>query len=73
MTSAETGTDDEKPTAAGKTFRTTPEAATGNATPEDGNRHRKRASFLAWPTEGGLPDLTGPVDGSAGSRASTSR
>ncbi|GAB2881742.1 hypothetical protein [Streptomyces mayteni] len=33
---------------------------------EDVIKRRKRASFLAWVAEGGLPDLTGPVEARGG-------
>lgn len=35
---------------------------TTNAAPEAAIKRRKRASFLGWLVEGGLPDLTGPVE-----------
>jgi len=37
--------------------------AAGTLTPPDAaSRRRKRAAFLNWLAEGGLPDLTGPVE-----------
>lgn len=32
------------------------------ARPDAASRRRKRAAFLNWLAEGGLPDLTGPVE-----------
>ncbi|MCX5209521.1 type II toxin-antitoxin system VapB family antitoxin [Kitasatospora sp. NBC_00240] len=52
---------------AAEIFGTTTKVATVNAALEDVVKRRKRASFLNWLAEGGLPDLTGPVDGSPGS------
>ncbi|MFI1710615.1 DUF397 domain-containing protein [Streptomyces griseoruber] len=37
----------------------------GPGADEDAIKRRKRASFLGWLAEGGLPDLTGPVEASA--------
>jgi hypothetical protein len=39
--------------------------ATVNAALEDVVKRRKRESFADWLKEGGLPDLTGPVDNQA--------
>ncbi|OMI40321.1 type II toxin-antitoxin system VapB family antitoxin [Streptomyces sparsogenes] len=46
---------------AAEIFGTTTKVATVNAALEDAIKRRKRASFLSWLAEGGLPDLTGPV------------
>ncbi|MGA5445972.1 type II toxin-antitoxin system VapB family antitoxin [Streptomyces umbrinus] len=54
--------DDEKLAEAAEIFGTTTKVATVNAALEDAIKRRKRASFLGWLAEGGLPDLTGPVD-----------
>ncbi|MFD6323986.1 type II toxin-antitoxin system VapB family antitoxin [Streptomyces sp. NPDC001812] len=57
--------DDDKPAEAVEIFGTSTEAATVNAALEDAVGRRKRASFLTWPAEGGLPGLTGPVEETA--------
>ena len=54
--------DDEKLAEAAEIFGTTTKVATVNAALEDAIKRRKRASFLDWVAEGGLPDLTGPVE-----------
>ncbi|MBA4866786.1 type II toxin-antitoxin system VapB family antitoxin [Streptomyces sp. PSKA54] len=54
--------DDEKLAEAAEIFGTTTKVATVNAALEDAIKRRKRASFLNWLAEGGLPDLTGPVE-----------
>ncbi|MFS8199385.1 type II toxin-antitoxin system VapB family antitoxin [Streptomyces sp. CWNU-52B] len=54
--------DDENLAEAAEIFGTTTKVATVNAALEDAVKRRKRASFLGWLAEGGLPDLTGPVD-----------
>ncbi|BCL28855.1 type II toxin-antitoxin system VapB family antitoxin [Streptomyces aurantiacus] len=54
--------DDEKLAEAAEIFGTTTKVATVNAALEDAIKRRKRASFLDWLAEGGLPDLTGPVE-----------
>ncbi|MFH8467494.1 type II toxin-antitoxin system VapB family antitoxin [Streptomyces sp. NPDC017991] len=54
--------DDEKLAEAAEIFGTTTKVATVNAALEDAIKRRKRASFLGWLAEGGLPDLTGPVE-----------
>jgi len=46
---------------AAEIFGTTTQAATVNAALEDVIKGGKRASFLGWLAEGGLPDLTGPL------------
>ncbi|MFF3687667.1 type II toxin-antitoxin system VapB family antitoxin [Streptomyces sp. NPDC002187] len=56
--------DDELLTAAAEIFGTKTKVATVNAALEDAIKRRKRASFLNWLAEGGLPDLTGPVNDS---------
>ncbi|WP_255953134.1 type II toxin-antitoxin system VapB family antitoxin [Streptomyces odontomachi] len=56
--------DDEMLAEAAQIFGTTTKVATVNAALEDAIKRRKRASFLSWLAEGGLPDLTGPVDAS---------
>ncbi|MFD8751863.1 type II toxin-antitoxin system VapB family antitoxin [Kitasatospora sp. NPDC059577] len=43
-------------------FGTTTKVATVNAALEDAVKRRKGQEFLDWLAEGGLPDLTGPVD-----------
>lgn len=53
--------DDESLTEAAGIFGTTTKAATVNTALRDAVKRRKRASFLNWPAEGGLPGLTGPV------------
>lgn len=60
--------DDEMLAQAAEIFGTTTKVATVNAALEDAIKRRKRASFLNWLAEGGLPDLTGPVEPSADSR-----
>lgn len=54
--------DDDMLAEAAEIFGTTTKVATVNAALEDAVKRRKRASFLGWLAEGGLPDLTGPVD-----------
>ncbi|WP_405730140.1 type II toxin-antitoxin system VapB family antitoxin [Streptomyces sp. NBC_01537] len=54
--------DDEMLAEAAEIFGTTTKVATVNAALEDAIKRRKRASFLGWLAEGGLPDLTGPVE-----------
>ncbi|MHA6762894.1 type II toxin-antitoxin system VapB family antitoxin [Streptacidiphilus sp. PAMC 29251] len=54
--------DDEKLALAAEIFGTTTKVATVNAALEDVIKRRKRESFANWLKEGGLPDLTGPVD-----------
>ncbi|GHF79465.1 DUF397 domain-containing protein [Streptomyces griseosporeus] len=41
---------------------------TVNAALEGAIKRRKRASFLGWLAEGGLPDLTGPIERPADTR-----
>lgn len=57
--------DDEMLAEAAEIFGTTTKVATVNAALEDAIKRRKRASFLNWLAEGGLPDLTGPVEAPA--------
>ncbi|TDU04202.1 VapB protein of antitoxin of type II toxin-antitoxin system [Streptomyces sp. 846.5] len=57
--------DDEKLALAAEIFGTTTKVATVNAALEDVVKRRKRESFASWLKEGGLPDLTGPVDNPA--------
>ena len=64
MTRTVIDVDDEKLAEAAEIFGTTTKVATVNAALEDAIKRRKRASFLAWLAEGGLPDLTGRVDAS---------
>ncbi|MFF2655904.1 type II toxin-antitoxin system VapB family antitoxin [Kitasatospora sp. NPDC058032] len=47
---------------AAEIFGTSTKVATVNAALEDAVKRRKGREFLAWLAEGGLPDLTGPVD-----------
>ena len=54
--------DDEMLAEAAEIFGTRTKVATVNAALEDAIKRRKRASFLGWLAEGGLPDLTGPVE-----------
>lgn len=56
--------DDEKLAEAAEIFGTSTKVATVNAALEDAIKRRKRASFLGWLADGGLPDLTGPVENS---------
>ncbi|MFF1274051.1 type II toxin-antitoxin system VapB family antitoxin [Streptomyces marokkonensis] len=60
--------DDDKLAEAAEIFGTTTKVATVNAALEDAIKRRKRESFLNWLAEGGLPDLTGPVDETTASR-----
>ncbi|MEU5524653.1 type II toxin-antitoxin system VapB family antitoxin [Streptomyces sp. NPDC047860] len=60
--------DDDKLAEAAEIFGTTTKVATVNAALEDAIKRRKRESFLNWLAEGGLPDLTGPVEESSASR-----
>ncbi|MFD9127541.1 type II toxin-antitoxin system VapB family antitoxin [Kitasatospora sp. NPDC059571] len=55
--------DDDMLAEAAEIFGTTTKVATVNAALADAVKRRKRESFLTWIAEGGLPDLTGPVDG----------
>ncbi|WP_329384089.1 type II toxin-antitoxin system VapB family antitoxin [Streptomyces sp. NBC_01351] len=50
---------------AAKIFGTKTKVATVNAALEDVVKRRDREEFLNWIAEGGLPDLTGPVEESA--------
>ncbi|MGY0068108.1 type II toxin-antitoxin system VapB family antitoxin [Streptomyces sp. QTS137] len=60
--------DDDKPAEAAEIFGTNTKVATVNAALEDAIKRRKRASFLNWLAEGGLPGLTGPVEETTDSR-----
>ncbi|WP_405979310.1 type II toxin-antitoxin system VapB family antitoxin [Streptomyces sp. NBC_00158] len=51
---------------AAELFGTKTKVATVNAALQDAVNRRKREEFLSWLAEGGLPDLTGPVDQPAG-------
>ncbi|MFF7991225.1 type II toxin-antitoxin system VapB family antitoxin [Kitasatospora xanthocidica] len=53
---------DELLAEAAEIFGTTTKVATVNAALEDAVKRRKGQAFLDWLAEGGLPDLTGPVD-----------
>ncbi|GAB7187815.1 hypothetical protein ATKI12_7646 [Kitasatospora sp. Ki12] len=53
---------DELLAEAAEIFGTTTKVATVNAALEDVVKRRKREAFMAWLAEGGLPDLTGPVE-----------
>ena len=53
--------DDAMLAEAAEIFGTRTKVATVNAALEDAVKRRKRASFLNWLAEGGLPDLTGPI------------
>ncbi|WP_412077658.1 type II toxin-antitoxin system VapB family antitoxin [Streptomyces xanthophaeus] len=50
---------------AAEIFGTKTKVATVNAALEDVVKRRKREEFLNWLAEGGLPDLTGPVEPTA--------
>lgn len=60
--------DDEMLAQAAKTFGTAmatapaTTSATVNVALEEAVKRRKRESFFGWLAEGGLPDLTGPVE-----------
>ncbi|WP_369036634.1 hypothetical protein [Streptomyces adonidis] len=54
--------DDELHAETAEIFGTKTKAATANETLGDPIKRLKRASFLGWLAEGGLPDLTGPVE-----------
>ncbi|MFE7636643.1 type II toxin-antitoxin system VapB family antitoxin [Kitasatospora sp. NPDC057518] len=47
---------------AAEIFGTTTKTATVNAALEDAVKRRKRQVFTTWLEDGGLPDLTGPVE-----------
>ncbi|MGO4461435.1 type II toxin-antitoxin system VapB family antitoxin [Streptomyces sp. M-16] len=47
---------------AAELFGTKTKVATVNAALQDVVNRRKREEFLKWLAEGGLPDLTGPVE-----------
>ncbi|MGW6916060.1 type II toxin-antitoxin system VapB family antitoxin [Kitasatospora sp. NPDC054939] len=53
---------DELLAEAAEIFGTTTKVATVNAALEDAIKRRRREEFLGWLAEGGLPDLTGPVE-----------
>ncbi|MFF1905829.1 type II toxin-antitoxin system VapB family antitoxin [Kitasatospora sp. NPDC058218] len=53
---------DELLAEAAEIFGTSTKVATVNAALEDAVKRRKGREFLTWLAEGGLPDLTGPVD-----------
>ena len=63
MTRTVIDVDDELLAEAAEIFGTTTKVATVNAALADAIKRRKRESFLDWIAEGGLPDLTGPVEG----------
>ncbi|MDH6112772.1 Arc/MetJ family transcription regulator [Kitasatospora sp. MAP12-15] len=52
---------DEMLAEAAEIFGTATKVATVNAALEDAVKRRKRALFLDWLADGGLPELTGPV------------
>jgi Arc/MetJ family transcription regulator len=54
--------DDEMLAEAARVFGTKTKVATVNAALADAVKRHKRESFLGWLAEGGLPDLTGPVE-----------
>ncbi|MFD3695743.1 type II toxin-antitoxin system VapB family antitoxin [Streptomyces sp. NPDC058646] len=54
---------------AAEIFGTKTKVATVNAALQDVVNRRKREDFLSWLAEGGLPDLTGPLEPAAGSGA----
>ncbi|MFJ3217096.1 type II toxin-antitoxin system VapB family antitoxin [Kitasatospora sp. NPDC086801] len=53
---------DELLAEAAEILGTTTKVATVNAALQDLVKRRKREAFMTWLAEGGLPDLTGPVD-----------
>ncbi|MFJ6770942.1 type II toxin-antitoxin system VapB family antitoxin [Kitasatospora sp. NPDC091257] len=53
---------DELLAEAAEILGTTTKVATVNAALEDLVKRRKRETFMDWLAEGGLPDLTGPVE-----------
>ncbi|MFG2299587.1 type II toxin-antitoxin system VapB family antitoxin [Actinacidiphila glaucinigra] len=59
MTRTVIDVDDQMPAEAAEIFGTTTKVATVNAALEDAIKRRKRASFLDWLADGGLPGLTG--------------
>ncbi|MFF7211251.1 type II toxin-antitoxin system VapB family antitoxin [Streptomyces sp. NPDC008238] len=59
MTRTVIDVDDQMLAEAAEIFGTTTKVATVNAALEDVIKRRKRASFLNWLAEGGLPGLTG--------------
>ncbi|MFE0627167.1 type II toxin-antitoxin system VapB family antitoxin [Streptomyces sp. NPDC058864] len=61
MTRTVIDVDDQMLAEAAEIFGTTTKVATVNAALEDAIKRRKRASFLNWLEDGGLPDLTGEV------------
>ncbi|MET9873904.1 type II toxin-antitoxin system VapB family antitoxin [Actinacidiphila glaucinigra] len=61
MTRTVIDVDDQMLAEAAEIFGTTTKVATVNAALEDVIKRRKRASFLNWLAEGGLPDLTGEI------------
>uniref|UniRef100_A0AAU2A898 Type II toxin-antitoxin system VapB family antitoxin n=1 Tax=Streptomyces sp. NBC_00093 TaxID=2975649 RepID=A0AAU2A898_9ACTN len=66
MTRTVIDVDDEMLAEAAGISGTTTTAATVNAALVDAVKRRKRASFLGWLAEGGLPNLTGTAEGSDG-------
>ncbi|MFB6522073.1 type II toxin-antitoxin system VapB family antitoxin [Streptomyces sp. NPDC056401] len=56
---------------AAELFGTKTKVATVNAALQDVVNRRKREDFLNWIAEGGLPDLTGPVEPATESVADT--
>ena len=58
--------DDEKLAAAAEIFGTKTKVATVNAALEDAIKRRKREQFFDWLGNGGLPDLTGPIQPTEG-------
>ncbi|MCL2467979.1 MAG: type II toxin-antitoxin system VapB family antitoxin [Micrococcales bacterium] len=54
--------DDAKLAAAAEIFGTTTKVATVNAALEDAIKRRRRQEFFDWLADGGLPDLTGPIE-----------
>lgn len=60
--------DDKVLAEAAEIFGTTTKVATVNAALQDAVNRRKRESFLGWLAEGGLPDLTGPVEPAEGAQ-----
>jgi Arc/MetJ family transcription regulator len=62
--------DDEMLAQAAEIFGTTTKVATVNAALEDAIKRRKRQAFFDRLADGGLPDLTGPVESAPADRRS---
>ena len=62
MTRTVIDVDDAKLAAVAEIFGTTTKVATVDAALADAIKRRKRQEFFDWLADGGLPDLTGPVE-----------